>query len=308
MRKALNFTAAAWLCLATHGARADAQDSAPAATSFRQMNDTAISIYQDAKRRFLAQADPVVIAGGASVLIRHHGGERRVGQTPDAYHVLKAIGHVPRSIWAALSPALEDLDREEEWRTKLTQLRNGVETALRALPQTGLPQPAAARADNTLHSALRLIDRYLAHGAPSREELQREIREFVPALLADAADAARDQVEAIDRDVRPWWNALSQDERQRAMVVVLGAKTARSGNLVFGYFINLLGVAETGHRVVYAESIFDDNGAYGILATMLTDRRLSVDFFADERRMERDLLADGAQAVLLQLFGRLGVP
>jgi hypothetical protein len=29
---------------------------------------------------------------------------------------------------------------------------------------------------------------------------------------------------------------------------------------------------------------------------------------ADERRMERDLWADGAQAALLKLFGRLGVP
>jgi len=60
--------------------------------------------------------------------------------------------------------------------------------------------------------------------------------------------------------------------------------------------------------VVYAESVFDEKGADAILATLLTDRRLSVDFFADERRMERDLLADGAEARVLQLFGRLGVP
>jgi hypothetical protein len=60
--------------------------------------------------------------------------------------------------------------------------------------------------------------------------------------------------------------------------------------------------------VLYAESVFDEKGADGILAQLLTDRRLSVDFFADERRMERDLLADGAEARLLQLFGRLGAP
>ncbi|MGD9615966.1 MAG: hypothetical protein AB7H90_12835 [Alphaproteobacteria bacterium] len=308
MRKTFKLTAAAWISLAAHTAPAQAQDAASAAASFRQLNDTAVSIYQDAKRRFLARADPVIIAGGGSVLIRHRGGERRVGQTPDAYHVLKTIGHVPRSIWAALIPALEGLDPEEEWRAKLARLRDGVETALRALPRTGLPQPAAARADHTLHRALGLIDRCLAHGAPSRDELQQELREFVPALLADAADAARDQLEAIDREVRPWWNALGQDERRRTMVVVLGAKTARPGNVVFGYFVNLLGVAESGNRVVYAESLFDDKGADGILATLLAGRRLAVDFFADERRMERDLLADGAQAVLLRLFGRLGVP
>ena len=60
--------------------------------------------------------------------------------------------------------------------------------------------------------------------------------------------------------------------------------------------------------MVYAESIFDDKGADGVLATLLTDRRLSVDFFADERRIERDLLADGAQVALPQPFGRLDAP
>ncbi len=42
--------------------------------------------------------------------------------------------------------------------------------------------------------------------------------------------------------------------------------------------------------------------------TLVTDRRLATDFFADERRMERDLLADGAKARLLEMFGRLGAP
>ena len=110
------------------------------------------------------------------------------------------------------------------------------------------------------------------------------------------------------RSVRPWWQGLSQAERERTFVVVLGAKTARPGNLAYTYFVNLLGTAEDGHRVVYAEGIFDEKGADGILAQLVTDRLLSIDFFADERRMERDILADGAEARLLQLFGRLGTP
>jgi hypothetical protein len=153
-----------------------------------------------------------------------------------------------------------------------------------------------------------LIERYLAQGLPSPEQLQRDMRAFAPALLADASEAAAAQIDAIDREIRPWWGALSPAERERTFVVVLGAKTPRVGSLAYTYFVNLLGAAEDGHRVVYAESVFDEKGADSILATLLTDRRLSVDFFADERRMERDLLADGAEARVLQLFGRLGVP
>jgi hypothetical protein len=143
---------------------------------------------------------------------------------------------------------------------------------------------------------------------PSQAQLQHDMRALAPALLADAADAARARLDAIDRDIRPWWLGLSRNERERTFVVVLGAKTSRPGNLAYSYFVNLLGAAEDGHRVLYAESVFDEKGADGILAQLLTDRRLSVDFFADERRMERDLLADGAEARLLQLFGRLGAP
>jgi hypothetical protein len=86
-----------------------------------------------------------------------------------------------------------------------------------------------------------------------------------------------------------------------------GPKPRGRGNLVFGYFVNLLGVVETGHRVVYAESIFDDRGADAILATMLTDRRLSVDFC---RRAAYGARSIGRRRAggLLQLFGRLGVP
>jgi hypothetical protein len=275
---------------------------------FRQLNDAAIAIYQDAKQRFLGEADPVVIAGSSSVLIRRHGAEQRVGQIPDSYALLKTIDHVPRSLWAAVEPAVEGLDPEAAWRKHLTDFRPRVAAALNAITGAGLPEEAARRGERTLRSCLGLIDRYLAEGLPSRERLQGDMRALAPALLADAAEAARARLDAIDRDIRPWWEGLSQLERERTFVVVLGAKTSRPGNLAYSYFVNLLGAAEDGHRVVYAESVFDEKGADGVLAQLLTDRRLSVDFFADERRMERDLLADGAEARLLQLFGRLGTP
>jgi hypothetical protein len=295
------------LLLALTGPTA-AQDPASVVPAFRQLNDAAIAIYQDAKNRFLDQADPVIIAGFDAILIRHHGTARRVGQAPAANQLLKTIDHVPRSLWAAIRPASEGLDREGAWRGKLAELRPRIATVLDALPQAGLSKAAARRAEQTLRGSLGMIERYLAQGPPSPEQLQRDMRGFAPAMLADASEAATAQLDAIDRDLRPWWDALSPAERERTFVVVLGAKTPRVGNLAYTYFVNLLGAAEDGHRVVYAESVFDEKGADAILATLLTDRRLSVDFFADERRMERDLLADGAEARVLQMFGRLGVP
>jgi hypothetical protein len=299
---------AACLLLVVMAWPAAAQDAASATQIFRRLNDTSIAIYRDAKRRLLGEADPVVIAGFDSVLIRQHGAEKRVGRTPPPYDLLKTIDHVPRSLWAALRPAIAGLDPEAAWRTNLTELRPRVAAALGTIKQAGLPEETAGRGEQTLRTCLGLIDRYLTGGVPSEAQLQGDMRALAPAMLADAADAARARLDAIDGDIRPWWNELSQNERERTFVVVLGAKTSRPGNLAYTYFVNLLGAAEDGHRVIYAESVFDEKGADGILAQLLTDRRLSIDFFADERRMERDLLADGAAARLLQMFGRLGVP
>ena len=289
-------------------APAAADNAAPPPDAFRSLNDTAIAIYQDAKHRFLAAQDPVVIVGFDGVVIRHNGTVRRVGRLPPVYDILKSVGHLPRSLWAALRPAIEGLDPGEAWRKDLSALRPRAEAALAALPDAGLSPEATRRDAAMLKAGIGLIDLYLAHGLPTRAQLQDDLRVLAPTILADAAEAARAQIDAMDRDIRPWWESLTQAERDRTFVLVLGPKTPRDGNVAYAYFVDLLGRAEDGHRVVYAEGIFDEAGADRLLATLLTDRRLSVDFFVDERRMERDLLADGAEARLLELFGRLGTP
>ena len=276
--------------------------------AFKMLNESAAATYRSTKQRFLAATEPVVIVGFGSVLIRHHGAVRRCGEIPDSYQVMKAVGHVPRSIWAAVRPAIEGLDPEQAWRARLTELHAHAKTALGVLPQAGLSPAATERDAELLRVSIELIDRYLAQGLPSQMELQTAARALTPTILADAAEAARVQLEALDADMRPWWASLSEAERAATYVIVLGAKTPRADNLAYGYFVNLLGHAEAEHRVVYAEGVFTQEGADALLATLVTDRRLSTDFFADERRMERDLLADGAEARLLEMFGRLGTP
>ena len=90
------------------------------------------------------------------------------------------------------------------------------------------------------------------------------------------------------------------------MVVVNGPKTARVGNLIQQYFNNLLGEGSADIRVLYAEGAWDREAVTKMLASVVTDRRLSMDVFAQRYRMERDLLADAAEARLLEMFGRLG--
>src|SRR4051794_861768 len=284
-----------------------AEDQSPP-DPFKLLNDVDSAIYQDAKHRVVGAVDPVVIVGFEDIVIRHAGQTRRVAHIPPAYQVLKSIGHTPRSIWAALRPAVEGRDPEATWRGKLADLRPKITAAKAALPAAGLSPTATARDTRLLDASAGLIDVYLATGLPDQARLEGDMRVLAPVILADATEAARLQLDAIHADLRPWWNGLSDAERAATYVVVLGPKTPREGNLAYTYFVNLLGRAQDGYRVIYAEGIFDEAGADALLAQLVTDRKLSADFFVDERRMERDLLADGAEDWVLEHFGRLGLP
>src|SRR4051812_4007788 len=291
----------------TAGGTAFAEDQSPP-DPFKLLNDDDSAIYQDAKHRLVGAADPVVIVGFEDIMIRHAGETRRVAHIPPAYQVLKSVGHTPRGIWAALRPAVEGRDPDATWRGKLAGLRPKIAAAKAALTTAGLSPAATARDTRLLDASAGLIDVYLATGLPDQARLERDMCALAPLILADATEAARLQLDAIDADLRPWWNGLSDAERAATYVMVLGPKTPRDGNLAHTYFVNLLGRAQDGYRVIYAEGIFDEAGADALLAQLVTDRKLSADFFVDERRMERDLLADGAQDWVLEHFGRLGLP
>jgi len=125
-------------------------------------------------------------------------------------------------------------------------------------------------------------------------------------VLANAADAATAQLDGLHALVQQWRGEMGEAEWQRLYVVILGPRMPRAGNLQFAYFANALGNAAIDQRLFYAEGIFDVKGGLDLLATIITDRELSAAVFDDPLRMDRDLLADGAAAHLLSMFGRLG--
>jgi hypothetical protein len=131
-------------------------------------------------------------------------------------------------------------------------------------------------------------------------------RTLAPLLLANAADAANVQIEALDQAVRELSKKLKPGEFEKAMAVITGPKTPREGNLQFQYFVFAFGAGSAGTRVLYIESIFDREAALGVLRTVLNDRVASQAFFGETYRLERDLMADGATVELMRRFGHLG--
>ena len=95
---------------------------------------------------------------------------------------------------------------------------------------------------------------------------------------------------------------MSPEEWASLTVIVQGNQTPRVENAAVQYFARLFGEKGEGRRVVYAESLWDEEKALNLLGTLRLDGKLSVAVFDDKYRMYRDILADSARAAIDEIL------
>jgi hypothetical protein len=278
----------------------------PAEQAADDLNRDLLHAYREAKKVRLAQTSPViVIAFGEAVLIRA-GSERRVDFTPRGYDSFRDMSHTVLGFYGAAALALAD--PKSDWAGEFRTLRQRAAAVLPLLAALGYAGDRLERQTRLLNSAIDFADRMLAADAVTQAALTAYARQAAPLVLANANDAAAAQLDGLHALVQQWRGAMGEAEWKRLYVVILGPRMPRAGNLQFQYFVNALGAPAIDQRLFYAEGIFDVKGGLDFLATIVTDRELSATVFDDPLRMDRDLLADGAEARLLSMFGRLGSP
>jgi len=281
-----------------------AEDGAPQA--FLDLNKTARSAYADAKAKLLAETSPYVIANGSNLVFFRNGERQAVDYLPPLYSRLKEISHLAFGTVSTLLAAPADAPLPPDVVADLTDLRQRGAAVLDELPAAHLPEDLLPAQRELLQRSLAFLDRVLSAKRFATEERTAFARGVGPLLLANAARAAKAQVDGLDAVFRPWYRALGDEERARLYVLVPGPKMPRPGNVVFTYFTFLMGEEEAGKRIIYTEGVFAEDAVRGILGTIVIDREVAEAFFNERMRMDRDLLADGAEARLLEMFGRLG--
>jgi len=269
-----------------------------------QLNAVSRAAYSDGRAALIARTSPVIVVSFDELILLKGGKETRDAFTPPLYHQLKSVSHLPLGLVTALLPEAPGA-REGAWRARLAELREKAGAADAALDNFAFDAAQKARQKRLIAESVRFIDGALASGAPSRAAIDGFARATGPALLANATEAARAQIDALHALVQRYKREMPAEEWNRLYVVVLGAKLPREGNLQYEYFAAALGEG-CKRRLIYAESVFDKDRALALLATIVADRLVGEAFFDDDARMERDLLADGAAAHLLRLFGKLG--
>jgi len=269
-----------------------------------QLNVAGRAAYADGRAVLLARTSPVIVVAFDGLILLRDGKETNDSFTPPIYHRLKSVAHLPLGLVTLLLPETPGA-RDGAWRQRMTELRERAVAADAAIDGFGFSPAQKTRQRGILAESLRFIDGVLATGVPNPAALDGFARSIGPALLANATDAGRAQLDALHALVQRYKREMTQEEWNRLYVLVLGAKLPRVGNVQYEYFIYALGHGAE-RRVIYAESIFDKDKALALLGTIVADRRVGVSFFDDDTRMERDLLADAAKAHLLRLFGKLG--
>jgi hypothetical protein len=285
--------------------RVAAQETESAVERLAELNAVARTVYNDMKSAAIEGTSPFVIVAFDELHLFRHGVQETVNFTPEIYHHYKAVAHLPLGVFSAVIPYVDE-PGDPAWRESLLLLREEAEAVLPRLAEIGFIDEVLVRQRTILEDSIGYIDRVLEKGGPEEASLSEYTRTVAPLLLANARDAARVQLDSLDEAFSPWRANLSDEEWERLYVIVLGPKMPRAGNLQFEYFAYAMGRDEIGRRLLYGEGIFAIEPARQLLGTIVLDRQVARFFFDDPMRMDRDLLADGAQAYLLELFGTLG--
>lgn len=276
----------------------------PTPPLFNNLNLAARESYAAARTLALKSNQPVFLVTDTVTLIR---GEDlgSLPYTPPIYHHLKSISHLPLGVYSA-SIGLHERPTGEHWIERLRNLLEQVDTTEAELVRASFTDLQRVRQQNILSLSRVYLENVLKRENTDMASVNIYALKVAPLLLANAADAANVQIEALDNAVRELSKKLKPGEFEKAIAAITGPKTPREGNLQFQYFVYAFGSGSANTRVLYMESIFDRDTALSVLKTVLNDRQASLTFFGESYRLERDLMADGATVELMRRFGHLG--
>jgi hypothetical protein len=293
---ALLWTAAARPC-ASPDLGAGAQPADTAADPLLELNQDFRRAYARARQDLLARGGPVLVVHGDTLILLRGGKRSEVRAVPGLYHTLKAVAHVPLAAYVLLATQ-GDGPLPAERLAELRTYRDRVERAAASLKGRDFTEDMRKRQRAIFTASLKFLDEVLAAKGLKAGALEAFARALAPLVLANAADAARAQIDGVNQQAKAWRAEMTPAEWKALRVLVLGPALPRERNVMVQYFARLLGERGEGGRITYTEGVFELPRALESLGTRLLDSRIGADFFGDERRMHRDLLSDAAETYL----------
>ncbi|MBA4187611.1 MAG: hypothetical protein C0467_06285 [Planctomycetaceae bacterium] len=262
------------------------------------LNIAARKMYAGARTLELSTIPVIIVVSGDDLVLRKGGKRTVVTVIPAEYHTLKSVAHSTLGLYTHLAFEPGRPLGDERMKT-LKEYHSLMTAAVPAVEKFGFDAETLARQKRILARAIEFTAKVIEDGKVSWGDLSRFCRASRPDVLANAAAACKAQLLGTHRQVMEWKKDLTAEEWATLTVVIPGVQTARAENAAVQYFARMFGesVGE-GRRVVYAESLWDEEKAMNLLGTLRLDGKLSVAVFGDPFRMYRDLLADVARTAI----------
>jgi len=261
------------------------------------LNDRFHDAYRRARIDRLAKVGPVVLVGFDRLALIRPGQRSEVPFPPAIYHKLKEVAHVPLMTFVLLDKTegrpLGAVDRAE-----IEYVHHLITAALESLDPSQFPPSSMARQRDILTITWTYLAEVLKDGKAPPEALEAYARKTAPLMLANADDAAEAHLTQLNTQMETWRAGMTPEEWRSMRIVVMSVHMARDREIAMQYFSKLLGEPSEGHRLIFAEGLFEEPKALDLLGTHLLDGAASVAFFGDESRLHRDLLSDGATRAL----------
>jgi hypothetical protein len=264
------------------------------------LNDAFRAAYADAKSRVLAASGPTLIVNGDTFVLLRDGRRLEANVGTPIYDPVKTIAHIPLAIYVTLTPG-DGAIGEDRLQT-LEGLRRLIPPAEASLDSVKLSAATLARQKRIVSDSLAFLDEVAARHSCARSSLVAFTRRMAPLVMQNVTDATHAQLDATHAQVSAWRRELSPHEWDRLHVVIIGPHMPREDLVVMQYFLRLFHEPQEGHRVVYAESLWEESKALDLLGTHLLDGGVGEAFFGDYMRMHRDLLGDAARQYLPRLL------
>lgn len=259
------------------------------------VNQSFLSCYKERKQEVkctLGVEMPVLILNGDDLILRHQG--RRIQETyvSEHYHQLKSIAHIAcliHTLYVLPSPIARD---------KIIRHIEEIRAAVQA---------------NKLKKYIPVLDEYVKilqegkSGIHSLIKLKAPLNQMIQEAAIDRIDALDERVNNLKADLGHDWDTLS--------VIVMGPPMPREGELGMQYFYSALSAEKSpcphisssltnsahafqGKRLIYAESIDEEDKALDLLVTHICDEKMGEEVLGDPSVMRGDILRDATERYL----------
>lgn len=274
----------------------------------KELNDLFLQSYGARKasmKETLGKTRPVILMHSDNLIVKHNGTTQRITYVPERYHMLKSIAHT-----ACIIHTLQELkEKQLIEKAKVEEMEkkciSGIKKVLELL-DSKRPKPNLAHYQALLTTYLSLLE-----GKQTKAPPLHCLKASLDQLLKEAAilrtEALHEQIKIIRAQMSPsQWNTLA--------VVVMGPRMPREGDLAMQYsqkmildpyklcpHLNGTPPGLEHQKLVYLESINDEDKALEELSTEICDEQMGEAMLGEKERMRGDFLRDAVHEHLSSL-------